>query len=31
VLTLEWIDGVKLSDPSASRRPGYDLKAIARR
>jgi ubiquinone biosynthesis protein len=31
VLTLEWIDGVKLSDIAALRGAGHDLKAIARR
>ncbi|MEZ5810128.1 MAG: 2-polyprenylphenol 6-hydroxylase [Rhizobiaceae bacterium] len=30
VLTLEWIDGVKLSDIDGLERAGYDLKRIAR-
>jgi ubiquinone biosynthesis protein len=31
VLTLEWIDGVKLSDPVGIEAAGHDLKAVARR
>jgi ubiquinone biosynthesis protein len=31
VLTLEWIDGIKLSDVAALRAAGHDLKALARR
>ena len=31
VLTLEWIDGIKLSDVSALRAAGHDLKVLARR
>ena len=31
VLTLEWVDGVRLSDIEALRAAGHDLKAIARR
>ncbi len=31
VLTLEWIDGVKLSDVEALRAAGHDLPALARR
>ena len=31
VLTLEWVDGVKLSDVPALRVAGHDLKAVARR
>jgi ubiquinone biosynthesis protein len=31
VLTLEWIDGIKLSDIAAIRAAGHDLKALARR
>jgi ubiquinone biosynthesis protein len=29
VLTMEWIDGIKMSDVEALRAAGYDLKAIA--
>ncbi|MCX5513583.1 2-polyprenylphenol 6-hydroxylase [Kaistia algarum] len=29
VLTLEWIDGVKLSDPAAIEAAGHDLRAVA--
>ena len=31
VLTLEWVDGVKLSDFAALRAAGHDMKALARR
>jgi ubiquinone biosynthesis protein len=31
VLTLEWIDGIKLSDVAALSAAGHDLKALARR
>jgi ubiquinone biosynthesis protein len=31
VLTLEWIDGIKLSDVEGLRRAGHDLPALARR
>src|SRR6185295_13621968 len=31
VLTLDWVDGIKLSDTEALRAAGHDLKAIARR
>ncbi|WEK51258.1 MAG: 2-polyprenylphenol 6-hydroxylase [Candidatus Kaistia colombiensis] len=31
VLTLEWIDGVKLSDPAGIEAAGHDLKVVARR
>ena len=31
VLTLEWIDGIRLSDIPALRAAGHDLKALARR
>jgi ubiquinone biosynthesis protein len=31
VLTLEWVDGIRLSDVAALRAAGHDLKALARR
>ncbi len=31
VLTMEWIDGIRLSDTAALRAAGHDLKALARR
>ncbi|MCR4282731.1 MAG: 2-polyprenylphenol 6-hydroxylase [Bauldia sp.] len=31
VLTLEWVDGIRLSDIDALRAAGHDLKALARR
>ncbi|ALE03302.1 Ubiquinone biosynthesis monooxygenase UbiB [Bartonella ancashensis] len=30
VLTMEWIDGIKISDVSALKKAGFDLKALAR-
>ena len=31
VLTIEWVDGIKISDLAALRRAGHDLPALARR